>query len=224
MFPYVEPILNDNGTIGYTGNNGYKYVDGEYVPMNITDLRSLIGRKLIIHNINIGGNTIEGLHLYLGPHTTIENNITFGGDYGVENIYSSSGVYAASDEHHTPAGSATILTCVQCYKNISDDESHPKYAEAILWVAQNILSISEEFTETYRISVNNEGGTIAKYLFPASADVQTFSELIDSEYNKPENQNGHLSKHGAYVQMYFNGNQYHLIMDKGLSVTATNVE
>lgn len=133
ILPNSIPVLNDSNDIIYENVLGYKIDQGNVVPMTMDDLRSLIGRKIVIH-----GNHGDGLGITID--TGIYKDVSPDLDQDIEFIiptldrgeWRTDGIYP-----NLANGGCVILECILAERKITkNNETYT--AEMIAWAAQNI--------------------------------------------------------------------------------------
>lgn len=191
FLPYSIPSYED-GKVIFLDGIGYKVLNENVRhPMNVDDLRSLIGRQIIIHGRNIGSQLFLECPIYRN------DTIDLSGDSDILDKPQGTWVYST---HEVPKpinianGGCVILECLLVERYYPNSAGGFTSSEMITWGYRHIRTSRDSGTKVEITITIYDTGADTHYYYNALMDM-TWGEFVNSSYNT----NSDFYTDGPYV-------------------------
>jgi hypothetical protein len=180
--PYYDDIAKEvkySNALGYRTND-----DGTIVPMDIDDLRSLVGRKIVIHADDVRTDLLLNVgNIYM--ETSIPDD---GQDFYLTSPEQGNWIQSPTDgQIYIGKGEAFIMECLLAKRKFlidpNDDTKGWTIAEMICWSVQKItMSSKQQAGDIIAFKVNCDG-------YPSTWRAlkgMTWEDFVDSSYSNEQ--------------------------------------
>ena len=191
FLPYSIPSYED-GKVIFLDGIGYKVLNEDVRhPMNVDDLRSLIGRQIIIHGRNIGSQLFLECPIYRN------DTIDLSGDSDILDKPQGTWVYSTPEEPKSiniANGGCVILECLLVERYYPNSAGGFTSSEMITWGYRHIRTSRDSSTKVEITITIYDTGADTHYYYNALMDM-TWDEFVSSSYNT----NSDFYTDGPYV-------------------------